>query len=105
MTGIRLLSEKEHADLNRFASAVWGNAGAVLKRSGSRDTEFIDLEGYFHTFRPLFIGALKYDKILVRDEYRTALLALETDRYYLGAYVTGQPGIGKSWTTFGAPLI
>ncbi|KAF8441611.1 hypothetical protein L210DRAFT_3537693 [Boletus edulis BED1] len=35
--------------------------------------------------------------MLVRDEYRTALQTLETDALYEeGAYVTGQPGIGKS---------
>ena len=36
-------------------------------------------------------------KILVRDEYRTALHELETNRTYRrGAHITGQPGIGTS---------
>ncbi|KAF8345501.1 hypothetical protein F5887DRAFT_965300, partial [Amanita rubescens] len=38
-----------------------------------------------------------HDKILVRQEYRDALRTLKGDATYLrGAYVTGQPGIGKS---------
>lgn len=39
--------------------------------------------------------------MLVRDEYRTALQTLDTDSYRREAFVIGQRGIGKSWTTFG----
>ncbi|KAF8124736.1 hypothetical protein EV363DRAFT_1271018 [Boletus edulis] len=34
--------------------------------------------------------------MLVRKEYFTALQALNTNRYRRGAYITGQPGIGKT---------
>ena len=88
--------ENIHEQLSQFSRAVWGNSGAVLRRSG--DIEFIDLEGY-PALRELFTGGLfklYYYKILVREEYHTALQALETEMYDTGAYVTGQPGIGKA---------
>ena len=87
------LAKVDRDELDKFAQVVWGNPQAVLRRSG--DMEFIDLKGY-PAFRQLFAGAASYDKILVREEYRIALRALETKMYYRGAYVTGQPGIGKA---------
>ena len=87
------LAKVAHDELDRFSRAVWGNPQAVLRRSG--DIEFIDLKDY-PAFRQLFGGAVSYDKILVREEYHIALRALETKMYYRGAYVTGQPGIGKA---------
>jgi len=35
----------------------------------------------------------------VRKGYFTAFQALKTSQYHQGAYITGQPGIGESWTT------
>ena len=87
-----IYSEGECAQLKQFASAVWGDSKAVLRRSG--DIEFIDLKDY-PVFRHLFAGPLFHDKILVREEYRIALRELETRMYDRGAYVTGQSGIGK----------
>ena len=87
------LSDNERDELDQFSRAVWGNPKAVLRRSG--DIEFIDLGGY-PAFLGLLVGAVWYDKILVREEYRIALQTLETERYSRGAYVTGQPGIGNA---------
>ncbi|KAI9568825.1 hypothetical protein HD554DRAFT_2171964 [Boletus coccyginus] len=81
--------------LNQFACKVWGNPGAVLKQHPG-GFQFIDLGPYFDAFRSLFAGVALPDKLLVRDEYRIALQALEEDRYKQGAYVVGQPGIGKT---------
>ena len=81
-------------ELSQFSRMVWGNSEAVLRRSG--DIEFIDLGGYHPAIWRLFPGIVWYDKILVREEYRIALRTLDTERYSRGAYVTGQPGIGKA---------
>lgn len=86
--------------LKNFARMVWGNSQAVLKQH-PEGFEFIDLGAYFPAFRSFFAGILVHDKLLVRNEYRMALEALEANRYKAGAYVTGQPGIGESRTTFG----
>jgi len=82
---------------------VWGNSQAVLKQHPG-GFEFIDLGAYFPAFQSFFAGKLIHDKLLVRNEYRMTLEALETNTYKAGAYVTGQPGIGESRTTFGAPV-
>lgn len=87
-------SDEKCAELCRFARAVWGSPNAVLRRSG--DINFIDLRPYSSAFQRLFAGALSHDRILVRQEYLTALQALATETYYRGAYVTGQPGIGRT---------
>jgi len=87
--------------LKDFAHTVWGNSQAVLRRH-PEGFEFVDLGAYFPAFQSFFAGILVHDKLLVRNEYRMALKALEADRYKAGAYVTGQPGIGESRTTFGA---
>ncbi|KAF8435631.1 hypothetical protein L210DRAFT_3550214 [Boletus edulis BED1] len=81
-------------DLSRFAHMVWVKPQAISKRH-SEGFEYIDLKGCLTGFKALFGGAV-VEKILVRDEYRIAAQELQTDRYHRGAYVTGQPGIGKS---------
>jgi len=88
--------------LKDFARIVWGNSEAVLKQH-PEGFEFIDLGAYFPAFQSFFAGILVCDKLLVRNEYRMASEALEANRYKTGAFVTGQPGIGESRTTFGAP--
>lgn len=90
---IESLYKEQRAQFNLFASTVWGNPNAILEHSG--DIEFINLKPY-PALQSLFIGTRWSDKILVREEYRIALHALETETYYRGAYVTGQPGIGKT---------
>lgn len=87
------LSTSQYTQLCEFAHTVWGNSKAVLQQSG--DINFIDLQPY-PVFQHLFAGAVSHDKILIRQEYHTALQALETKTYYRGAYVTGQPGIGRT---------
>ncbi|KAI9456482.1 hypothetical protein HD554DRAFT_1847843 [Boletus coccyginus] len=82
-------------NLQRFAALVRDNPQAVLKRS--EDIEFIDLGEFKQDLRLLFGWAAKQRKILVRDEYRTALQTLDTDFYCDGAFVIGQPGIGKTF--------
>ncbi|KAF8125005.1 hypothetical protein EV363DRAFT_1353394, partial [Boletus edulis] len=71
-----------------------GNPQAVLKYDPS-GFECIDVEEYQLGLQTLF-GSSTISKVLVRDEYRTALQELQTDTYVRGAYVTGQPGIGKT---------
>jgi len=83
--------------LNRFAREVWDNPGAVLKQHPG-GFQFIDLGPYFDAFQSFFAGVVLNDKLLVKDEYRLALQALEEDIYKRGAYVVGQSGIGESWT-------
>ncbi|KAF8124886.1 hypothetical protein EV363DRAFT_1402856 [Boletus edulis] len=83
-------------DLSRFAHMVWCTPQAISKRhSDPGGFEYIDLGGCLVGFQVLFGGAVE-EKLLVRDEYRIAAQELQTDRYHRGAYVTGQPGIGKS---------
>ena len=98
-TMTEFVSERIRDDLNSFATAVWGNAQAVLKRDHTIGVEYIDLTRHVDAFK-FFLGSAVRDhvKILVRDEYRAALHALETnDTYCNGACVTGQPGIGTSY--------
>ncbi|KAI9568810.1 hypothetical protein HD554DRAFT_2021674 [Boletus coccyginus] len=78
--------------LNQFTREIWGNPGAVLKQHPG-GFQFIDLGPYFDAFQSLFAGVALHDKLLVRDEYRIALQALEEDTYKRGAYVIGPPGI------------
>ncbi|KAF8557321.1 hypothetical protein OG21DRAFT_349393 [Imleria badia] len=81
-------------NLKSFASSVWGNAQEQDHTTG---VEYIDLTSYIDAFELLFGSAVKGAKILVREEYRIALHELETnDTYCHGAYITGQPGIGKT---------
>jgi hypothetical protein len=94
------ISKHGRDNLNSFASAVWGNPQAVLKRDHTIGVDYIDLTAYHDAFEFLLGSAFQHAKILVRDEYRTALHELETNNTYRrGAYVTGQPGIGKSCRT------
>jgi hypothetical protein len=81
---------------------VWGNSQTVLKQHPD-GFQFIDLCGFFRAFHSFSAGIVTHDKLLVRNEYLVAKQALETATYRRGAYVTGQPGIGTSWTTFVAP--
>ena len=73
-------------DLGQFARTAWGRPGpqALLRHLPPR------------LFLGLYAGMLRH--VPVRDGYCTALQALHTDtvRYERGAYVTGQPNIGKS---------
>lgn len=85
-------ASRECAQLTEFSKTVWGKPGALLKCSGN--IKYIDLNGH-KAFQALFAGEVD-DKILVRDEYHAALEELQKDTYRRGAYVTGQPGIGKS---------
>ena len=94
--------DKHLPALNQFAGMVWGNSQTVLKHHPD-GFQFIDLDGFFDAFHSLFAGIVTHDKLLVRDEYLVAKQDLETAMYQRGAYVTGQPGIGKSWTTSVAP--
>ncbi|KAI9572491.1 hypothetical protein HD554DRAFT_2168146 [Boletus coccyginus] len=89
--------------LNQFSDDVWGNPGAVLKQHPG-GFQFIDLGPYFDAFQSLFGGVALHRKLLVRDEYRIALQALDEDTYEGGAYVVGQPGIGASLTLSGKTL-
>ena len=90
--------------LNEFAGMVWGNPQTVLKHHPN-GFQFIDLGEFFVAFHSFFAGTVTHNKLLVRDEYLVAKQELETATYQNGAYVTGQPGIGKSWMTFVAPSI
>ncbi|KAI9573181.1 hypothetical protein HD554DRAFT_2310957 [Boletus coccyginus] len=93
----RTSQDRHRPVLNQFAGEVWGNPGAILKQHPG-GFQFIDLGPYFKAFRSFFAGVSLKDKILVRDEYRTALQALKEDQLYEGgAYVVGQPGIGKTF--------
>ncbi|KAF8431481.1 hypothetical protein L210DRAFT_1058369 [Boletus edulis BED1] len=83
-----------HHDLNCFPRMVWNKPQAISELH-SQGFEFIYLKGYLKGFQALFGGAVE-EKILVRDEYRIAIQESQKDEYYRGAYVTGQPGIGKS---------
>ena len=95
------ISKHRHDNLNSFASAVWGNTQAVLKRDRTTGVHYIDLTAYHDAFEFLLGSAFQHVKILVRDEYRIALHELETSNTYRrGAYVTGQPGIGKLYCKF-----
>jgi hypothetical protein len=88
--------------LNQFAGMIWGNSQTVLKQHPD-GFQFIDLGGFFDAFHSFFAGIVTHDKLFVRNEYLVAKQELETATYQRGAYVTGQPGIGTSWTTFVAP--
>ena len=67
-----LVSEFRRNNLNSFASAVWGNAQAVLKRDHTTGVHYIDLTAYHDAFEFLLGSAFQHVKILVRDEYRIA---------------------------------
>ena len=96
------VSKHRIANLNVFASTVWGNAEAVLKQGNPIGVDYVDITQYMDAFEFLLGPAIPYyRKILIREEYRIALDALETKlAYRQAAYVTGQPGIGKSQVTF-----
>ncbi|KAF8548541.1 hypothetical protein OG21DRAFT_1500960 [Imleria badia] len=97
-TMTELVPNRDRDSLKSFSEAVWGNAQAFLKQDHAMGVEYIDLTGYRHAFKVLLGPAVRDQvKILVREEYRTALHELETnDTYHYGAYITGQPGIGKT---------
>ncbi|KAI0000819.1 hypothetical protein BJV74DRAFT_820874 [Russula compacta] len=91
-------SQRVLDNLKSFARAVWGNpkSKSIWKRS-STGVDYIDLTDHVAAARFLFGSAGRRGKILVREEYHVALRALETEKTYTeGAYVTGQPGIGKT---------
>ncbi|KAF8124980.1 hypothetical protein EV363DRAFT_1177291 [Boletus edulis] len=92
--GELLVADRVRAELNQFASMIWGKSQAV-RRPHPAGFEYIHLEGYRFGFRALLGPAIEEEKILIRDEYRIALQTLQTDAYKRGAYVTGHPGIGK----------
>ena len=80
---------------------AWGHPGFLFRYLDDASTgpiEFIDLGEYFLAFQALFAGILDHPRVLVRDEYRTALDASQGDEYYRGACVIGHSGIGKSCT-------
>ncbi|KAF8554858.1 hypothetical protein OG21DRAFT_1010570 [Imleria badia] len=92
-------TNRDRDSLKSFrVEAVWGNAQAFLKQDLTTGVEYIDLTGHRYAFQVLLGPAVKDQaKILVREEYRTALHELETNHTYRhGAYITGQPGIGKT---------
>ena len=97
-TMTELIPNRDRDSLKSLAEAVWGNAQAFLKQDRAIGVEYIDLTGHRDAFKVLLGSAItEQAKILVREEYRTALHELETNNgYRRGAYVTGQPGIGKS---------
>ncbi|KAN0077949.1 hypothetical protein V8E55_010006 [Tylopilus felleus] len=93
-----LIPNRKRDSLKSFAEAAWGNAQAFLKQDHAMGVEYINLTEHHLAFE-ILLGPAIIDqvKILVREEYRTALHELETNnRYRRGAYVTGQPGIGKT---------
>ncbi|KAF8555624.1 hypothetical protein OG21DRAFT_846630 [Imleria badia] len=96
-SSVYLLSNQEYDLLNKFSRAAWGHPKYLFKNLDA-SSEFIDLGEYFLAFQALFRGIVQHPRILVRDEYRVALDALQGVKYYRGAYVIGHPGIGKSWT-------
>lgn len=53
-------------NLNSFASAVWGNTQAVLKRDRTTGVHYIDLTAYHDAFEFLLGSAFQHVKILVR---------------------------------------
>ncbi|KAF8346418.1 hypothetical protein F5887DRAFT_1182764 [Amanita rubescens] len=90
-------SEDFYGQLHEFTHAVWGRSNHVLFTDPDLNIEYIKLGRYLEAFQRLFPTAVVYsDKIFVRQEYRDALQALKGPRYHRGAYVTGQPGIGKT---------
>lgn len=96
-----LILNREYALLNKFSRMAWGHPGFLFRYLDDASTgpiEFIDLGEYFLAFQALFAGILDHPRVLVRDEYRTALDALQGDEYYRGACVIGHSGIGKSCT-------
>ncbi|KAI9569775.1 hypothetical protein HD554DRAFT_2170772 [Boletus coccyginus] len=90
----KLLSDQQQELLNQFSCFTWGHPEHCLKEdefSESGFIQFIDV-----AFEFLFAGILRSGKILVRDEYHTALVALQGDEYNCGVIIIGQPGIGKT---------
>ena len=93
--------DDEHKLLNQFSSVAWGHPEVFLKKATSPEAgviEFIDLGEYFTAVRLLFAGVLDQPTMLVRDEYHIALDTLQGAQYRRGAFVIGQPGIGKQTT-------
>ncbi|KAF9219036.1 hypothetical protein BS17DRAFT_790224 [Gyrodon lividus] len=98
-------SEKWLTALREFVRAVWGNETIFKKQhyrlsgadSAERVVEYLDFGVYFWALRRLLPGSRLGDgKLLVRTEYNLAMEAFEED-YQTGAYIIGQPGIGKSY--------
>lgn len=80
--------------LSAFSHEAWGHSERFLNKGtlpDAGDVEFVDLGEYLPSVRFCFCGT-HFDRILVRDEYRVALEALQQPK---DAYVTGQPGIGR----------
>ncbi|KAF8133329.1 hypothetical protein EV363DRAFT_1397562 [Boletus edulis] len=95
MPGKAVVDNDVRVDLKTFAKTVWGRPGAISKHHDAEGFEYIDLGRWLGAFQTIF-GAAIEENILVRDEYRTAVQELQTDRYSRGAYVTGQSGTGKT---------
>ncbi|KAN0073583.1 hypothetical protein V8E55_012190 [Tylopilus felleus] len=97
-TMTELVPNRKRDSLKSFAEAAWGNAQDFLKQDHAMGVEYINLTEHHLAFEILLGWAVRDQvKILVREEYRTALHELETNNtYHYGAYITGQPGIGKT---------
>lgn len=96
--------------LQIFANAAWHNPSAFRRThhsSTSRDVEYLHLQEHSIALRYVFGTTLAgYNKILVRDEYRQALQALQADSVYKqGMYIIGQPGIGKTFSISRTSLV
>ena len=89
--------------VSEISRQAWGHPELFFKQQTFPDVgniEYVDLGKYLSSIR-LCIGEVNLGHVIVRDEYRIALEALQQPLYARGAYVTGQPGIGKYRTMCG----
>ncbi|KAF9228951.1 hypothetical protein BS17DRAFT_215610 [Gyrodon lividus] len=91
------------APLQEFTRAVWGKDTIFKKklqyhlRGIERSAEYLDLGDHYRALQALLPGWWN-SKFLVRKEYHFAMEIFEEGgQYPLGAYVVGQPGIGKTY--------
>ncbi|KAH7886431.1 hypothetical protein F5I97DRAFT_1928284 [Phlebopus sp. FC_14] len=95
------LFEEDLETLHAFANAARRNLDAFktfLDRGTSHAVQCLDFGEHSAAVQLLCGGLWRGGKILVRTEYREALQALEEEQVYRkGAYVVGQPGIGKTY--------
>ena len=94
---------EEYDLLSEFSRQAWGHPELFLKNGTVPDVgdiEYVDLGKFLPSIRKC-IGGTTLGHVMVRDEYRVALEALQQPPYARGAYVTGQPGIGKYRTMCG----
>ena len=88
---------EEYDLLSKISRHAWGHPELFLKNGtfpDIGDIEYVDLSKYLPAVDICSSGP-ELSLVLVRDEYRLALQALQRPTYARGAYVTGQPGIGK----------